>query len=58
MTDTHALRRTNLKGVPFIGACIKCGKENLSATAAREPCPNPGGMPEEIGLLKLVRGDD
>ena len=36
---THALSRTNPKGVDFIGQCSHCGEKDLSAEAVGWMCP-------------------
>lgn len=51
---THSLTRTNEKGVPFIGRCVLCGAEGLSATAVNEPCTNPHDVSEVDALVHLI----
>ncbi len=58
MPETHALTRTNPKGVPFIGHCMNCGQENLPITAAREPCENLAERTQDESLLLAIMGDD
>lgn len=61
MTDDmemHAIRRTNAKGQPFVGTCMKCGKEGLTVADMAKPCSNNTGMPNEVAILKAVYGDD
>ena len=41
----HILERTSKKGDLFRGTCIKCGRENLSAIAAKDYCDGDK-MPE------------
>ena len=45
---THGLERTSPKGGPFLGRCIYCGKENLPAKAALEPCEKAPGQDQQI----------
>lgn len=49
---SHALERTNPKGVPFIGRCMSCGKENIPLEKMWEYCP--GNLTEEEALLIAV----
>jgi hypothetical protein len=42
--DRHSLTRTNSKGQPFIGKCVKCGVEGLALRQANEICVNPAGL--------------
>ena len=60
MTDyeMHALRRTNPKGQPFVGTCMKCGKSGLTMNDMNKPCPNTLGLPNEVAVMKEVYGDD
>lgn len=58
MDNGHALVRTSPKGGPFIGACMKCGMENLPITATGKPCVNPADMPQKETLILAVKGLD
>lgn len=57
MAEMHALVRTNKKGEPFIGRCIKCGKGGLRTKDMQSPCDNTKGMPNEVAVLKAISGD-
>lgn len=56
MTRLHALVvRTNAKGVPFVGRCQDCGKENITWEMMQvDECQ--GKMTQEEALLRAVRG--
>lgn len=54
--DTHSLERTSPKGGPFIGCCVKCGKQDLSLEAAHEECPNPSGITGAQDILNAIDG--
>lgn len=56
--DVHALLRTSPKGGPFIGTCMKCGKQGLSSSQMWEACANPGGMTNDQTLIDAIKGDD
>lgn len=53
---THAIVRTNEKGVPFIGTCINCGAENLKISDAQKECPNVRGETNKENLIEMLRG--
>ncbi len=57
MTDTHSLVRTNSPGRPFIGQCVRCGKDGLGMIAALEPCPNPSGRTIEKDIVDAIEGE-
>lgn len=52
----HALKRTNPKGIPFVGVCMRCGQEGLTTEAIREDCPNPADLSTEECLMAAIRG--
>jgi hypothetical protein len=51
---THGLERTSPKGGPFLGRCIYCGKENLPAKAALEPCDRAPDQGQQV--LDAIKG--
>lgn len=51
---SHALERTNPKGQPFVGYCIKCGAQGLRMSAALDPCPADDLMSDEAALVELI----
>lgn len=51
---THAIKRTLPFGTKFIGFCIKCGKENLTASAVAEACQKDAEITDPTALLKLL----
>lgn len=54
--ELHALVRTSPKGGPFIGRCMKCGKEDLTPRDMQtEACANPSGMTQEQTLLRAIQ---
>lgn len=38
LRPSHALRRVNPKGEPFIGQCVICGRSGLTAAEAHNEC--------------------
>ncbi len=52
---SHALKRTSPKGQPFIGVCVKCGKDNLPSSAALQPCPCDDLVSDSAALIGLVK---
>lgn len=50
----HHLVRTSAVGQPFRGRCILCGADDLPATDALEPCPNPHRVSCEDALLDAI----
>lgn len=54
---SHYLVRTSSEGGPFIGRCPMCGTENLPASAAKLPCPNPQGFTLEDVLEAALLGE-
>ena len=38
LKPTHALKRINPKGEPFIGQCVICGRSGFVAEDARKEC--------------------
>ena len=52
MTDTHLIERTNAKGQPGVGRCLKCGAEGLPMDKRPGLCPNPEGMTRNEALLR------
>ncbi len=53
---THALERTSPKGGPFIGRCIKCGKENIPISDFSDGCTSE--MTDDEALIKAIRDKD
>lgn len=49
----HAVVRTSDYGTPFVGKCIKCGKENLGLSGALEKCENTNYSNEQA-LLDII----
>ena len=49
----HAVVRTSKYGTPFVGKCIKCGKENLGLSGALEKCENTNYSNEQA-LLDII----
>lgn len=54
----HSLRRTNPKGIPFIGVCVLCGTEGLPLEAAISFCPNQRGLTEDEALIEAIVPND
>ena len=54
IATTHTVLRTSPKGQAFIGACIQCGKEDLTLSQARGECDNPLAMTEEESILEVL----
>jgi hypothetical protein len=52
----HAIERTNQKGKPLVGRCIKCGAIGLTAEDARKECPNTRGMADDQVLVTAILG--
>lgn len=55
-TMFHSLERTSPKGQAFIGRCVQCGKEGLSAYQAAEECINPLGVTQDEALIEAIKG--
>ena len=54
----HCVERTNPKGQPFRGVCIRCGREDMTTREAiRNTCPNFGGLTDEEALLVVLQPD-
>lgn len=53
---THALERTNAKGIKFVGKCTRCGMTGLSSKAALEPCENTKNISNDSALLLAIEG--
>jgi len=53
---THALERTSPKGGPFLGCCVKCGRQNLRAKAVFEECENVRGTTPDEDVLEAICG--
>jgi len=55
----HYVERTSIKGegMPFVGKCILCGKENLPASAALEKCTNPRGLTVDKAMIEILNGE-
>ena len=49
----HAVVRTSDYGTPFVGKCIKCGKENLGLSGALEKCENTN-YSNEKALIDII----
>ena len=58
MASTHALVRTNEKGVPGIFRCINCGKTDFPANAALWECENVLGRTQDESLIAVICGPD
>lgn len=54
---SHALVRTNEKGVPFRGRCIKCGAEGLSIAEGAKDCPEDVSVSDEDALLSILNSE-
>lgn len=54
---SHSLRRTSPKGPgqSFIGACTKCGIENIPISRMHEECVNPAGLNNEETLMLAIK---
>ena len=50
--NMHSLVRTNEKGQPFKGQCIKCGMKNLTLADMKNPCI--GKMSNDDALIKVI----
>ena len=41
LKPSHALKRINPKGQPFIGQCVICGRSGFTAEEAHNECTGP-----------------
>jgi hypothetical protein len=53
----HSLVRTSRIGDLFIGRCVLCGTEGLTAKEAREYCINPTGVTVGASILDAIEGE-
>lgn len=51
---THALYRTSPKGAPFLGTCMRCGRQNFTSADARLVCDAPNPLTDEEALSLLL----
>ncbi len=54
----HSIERTSPKGPgqKFIGTCVLCGTQNLSASDALKECPNQRGLTQDEALVEAIKG--
>lgn len=52
----HSLRRTSLKGTPFIGVCTLCGTQGLTFKNMSDECPNQRGLSQDEDLIEAIKG--
>ena len=50
------MTRTNAKGMPFKGRCMRCGMEDLPAEAVSWPCENIKGLSNADALIRAIHG--
>lgn len=55
---SHALERISPKGTPFVGKCMKCGRDGLRMGDALKDCPADEVMSDEAALLRALKGSD
>lgn len=55
---SHALERISPKGTPFVGKCMKCGRDGLRMGDALKDCPADEVMSDEAALLRALKGGE
>ncbi len=54
-TKMHSVERTNPKGVPFIGTCVLCGRQNMTMEEAMQTeCENQRGLTAGEAVVDAV----